>query len=173
MTALNLAPEEIIKTIEDKNNPMNLGFNVMLGRNVKESFNPLNYDIRETSITSRIERTYMSEMKKSPDHVIFFTMAMHAQKMLYIYLCNRLGAEYSADAAEIAKVWPTEFSFHLPKIVDDPEIIQTVKINSITKRKEPGSYMVSLSSTINELELSAPKCVVYVEPEYADKDISL
>jgi hypothetical protein len=94
-----------------------LRFNVMPDLFVEETFFLREYRIWPGYIEADFDRSYASEMKHSPSHVVFLTALAHCQKLAYVYLCHELSLPYDPGAEEKLKVWPTKVSVSMPQMV--------------------------------------------------------
>src|SRR3989338_2796905 len=89
------------------NAQLNMEFNIMKDRSVKEVFTLKEYRIWNRYAEATLYREYFSSMRNIPNHLIFFTACAHSQKMLYLILCYEFGIEYKPDDSEQIKIWPT------------------------------------------------------------------
>jgi hypothetical protein len=94
-----------------------LRFNVMPGKEVRETLTIERYEIEGDRIRAWFDREYHSTMEKSPSHLIFLTSLVHMQKMLYALLCHKLGLPYEPEGRELMKIWPYEFHIDLPRLI--------------------------------------------------------
>lgn len=114
-----------------------LKFNVMPNRDVHESLFIKEYRVGHRFIESTFDREYFSSMKNSPNHLIFLSVLVHMQKMLYIYMCEYLGLKYDPFAEEILKVWPTNLDIKMPKLITQTNnIVHRINIKKIRKLKD-------------------------------------
>ena len=56
-------------------------------------------------------------MIHSPDHLIFLSTLIQLQKMIYIYLCYEFNYPFSLNEEEKLKIWPTNISIDMPKMI--------------------------------------------------------
>jgi hypothetical protein len=123
-------------------------FNVMPGRFVEETFFVSEYRIWNRYIEAQFDRTYVSEMEKSPSHVIFLTALIHIQKLTYLYMCHELGIEYRSEDSERMKLWPTRVNVLMPRMVtEESRLFQRLKITSF-RQIDAKTYRVVIRSAI-------------------------
>lgn len=85
-----------------------LSFNVMPSKLVTEELFVKRYEVAMNFIRVIFDRQYTSEMRDSPNHYIFWSSLMQAQKMAYVYMCWRFGIAYDPHGEEEMKIWPME-----------------------------------------------------------------
>jgi hypothetical protein len=121
-------------------------FNVMPGKNVKETLMIKEYRIWDRYIEAVFDREYLSEMKKSPDHLIFLTALVHMQKILYVYVCHEFGIEYAPGQDEKIKFWPIKLELSIPKLIRSQEdVVHKLSIDSIIETDANGYLMKARS----------------------------
>jgi len=137
-------------------------FNVMPDRPVRENLYIKEYRIDNSYAEATFDRDYFSSMEKSPDHLIFLTAQVHTQKLLYLLLTKYFGFNYDANAKEHLKIWPTQVSVDMPKMVRDNEnVVQKLWIHSVEAVKE-GVFKVKLTSTFNDIVKITSETTVYL-----------
>jgi len=128
---------------------LNLGFNIMKDRRVEENFYVKEYRVWDRYAEATFDRDYVSNMKKSPNHLIFFTACAHTQKLLYVALCKELGFTYSAEDDEKFKFWPTKVEVDMPGMVrQNKNVLQQLWIEKF-ELVEKGVYDVVFHITFN------------------------
>jgi hypothetical protein len=140
-------------------------FNVMQDRPVKENFYIKEYRIDNSYGEATFDRDYFSSMEKSPDHMIFLTAQVHTQKLLYLVLSKYFGFEYSANSKENLKIWPTQVSVDMPKMVRDNEnVVQKLWVHSVEAVRE-NVFKVQITSTFNGIVKITSETHVYLISE--------
>lgn len=140
-------------------------FNVMPGKFVEETLFIKEYRIQGNSIEAIYDRQYHSDMARSPDHLIYLTFISHAQKMLYIYLCQHFGFTYEPYGAEKLKFWATKVSTELPKLIRETrDVKQTLEVQSL-KELKPNQYHVEVIVKANDVISSRVEGMVYLIEE--------
>lgn len=145
-----------------ENSQIQSRFNVMPGKNVEETLHIKEYRIRNRYIEATFDRTYHSEMKRSPDHLVVTTMQVHTQKMLYAYFCHELGLPYDPYGSELLKIWVTSFNVRLTRLIrENANLIQTMTINSVEKLSA-SSYQINLTTSVTEDTQIDAMVMIYV-----------
>jgi len=125
-----LVVPDSLETIEE-NTEHQLSFNVMPSKTVTETVSVLRYDLANNFIRSVFNRTYCSEMRDSPDHYVFWSALMQAQKMAYVYMCWRYGFKYDPYDDERMKIWPTKTECKMSSLMSQNDnVTQDVHIQS-------------------------------------------
>jgi hypothetical protein len=123
-----------------------LTFSIMPGRTVSEVLHPVHYRLWPRFIECRFDRTYRSEMKKSPSHLIFMTALLHLQRMTYLSLCQEFGLPVTLVGAERIKLWPTRITTSMPKLARaEQNLFQRVAVEGL-EELAPGKYSVEVRS---------------------------
>lgn len=139
-----------------------IAFNVMPNRPVEETLFIKKYKIWDHYVEATFDREYHSAMAKSPDHLMFLTVLVHLQKMLYVYLCYEFDLEYDPSDREKVKIWPTVLHIEMPQLITKTrDIVQSLKIEDIFQRNEKSFYISALSSIENTVTMSG-EVVVYL-----------
>jgi hypothetical protein len=126
-------------------------FNVMPGRTVEETFYVREYRIWPRYIEAEFDRSYLSEMKNSPSHVVFLTALVHTQKLMYLYMCHEVGIEYSPTAEEQLKLWPTKVNVRMPKmIVEERGITHRLHVTRLRRLGEK-TYKMFIRSRVENI----------------------
>lgn len=137
-------PQKIIK----ESTQCGIAFNVMPGKEVKETLIIKEYRIWDRYIEAVFDREYISQMKKSPDHLIFLTALVHMQKMLYVYVCHEFGIDYSPHEDEKIKFWPIKLDLSIPKLIrSDVDVIHKLSVDSI-QLSEANGYLMKARSIV-------------------------
>jgi hypothetical protein len=151
-------PLKIIK----ENTIQEISFNVMPNRTVKEKIYIREYRIWENSIEVVFDREYFSQMLHSPDHLIFLSAQVQFQKLIYVYMCYKLGIKYDPFEQERVKVWPTRVDCKIPKMIrNNKHVRQTLVIESFVK-KEPGVYFATATTLVNNSMVIYGEALIYV-----------
>ncbi|RMF08684.1 MAG: hypothetical protein D6762_05080 [Candidatus Neomarinimicrobiota bacterium] len=140
-----------------------ISFNVMPGRPVQETLKMRRYYVWDDAIEAEFDREYFSSMKKSPDHLIFVTVLVHLQKMLYVYMCHYCGIPYDPYAPEKLKVWPTQLDIVMPRLITKHEDIHhLLKIKSVIESR-PGHFVVTADSIVeNQVTINGQAMVILI-----------
>jgi hypothetical protein len=138
------------KKIISESTECGITFNILPNRNVKETLKIKEYRIWDRYIEAVFDREYVSEMKKSPDHLIFVTALIHMQKILYVYVCHEFGIEYKPFEEEKVKFWPMKVDVSIPKLIrSSNDIIHKATIDSIEKGDGNGGYLLKVRSIVD------------------------
>lgn len=126
-------------------------FNVMPHRPVKETLYVREYRIHDLYGEATFDREYFSSMEKSPDHLIMLTAQAHTQKLKYLVLAKYFGFTYSPSAKESLKIWPTELSIRLPRMVRDTTgVTQKLWVTEL-KHLKGNTYQAKITTTFNDI----------------------
>lgn len=138
-----------------------LRFNVMPGRYVEERLNVFEYQLSENSVLAKFDRVYMSEMKRSPDHLVMLTFQAQSQKLLYVFLCHHFGVPYDSVGVERFKIWPVKITVNLPELVTQRDNLeQNLVIESFSQSPEnPDKFEVVASSNVGPMSMTATSIV--------------
>lgn len=147
--------------VEVDNGKCEVKFNVMDSKSVSESFNIKDYNLWPYYIEGRFDRDYKSEMKNSPDHLIFLTGLIHCQRMIYTYLCYHFNAPYSQMGDEQFKIWTVKLDISMPDmLVVSEDVIQKMVVTGLKKIGDK-KYVISVRSKFNDMLEWSGSCVVY------------
>lgn len=142
----NLIDVDII----DEKSEINSKFNVMPGRNVSETLYIKKYIVTKNKVIASFDREYMSEMERSPDHLIFTTALYHTQKMMYLAVAKNLGFKYEPEQKEQFKIWPYFLEINLPKLVTtSKDVIQVLNVDSFRQIDEK-RYDLEVRMNVND-----------------------
>ena len=134
----------------------------MPDRPVQETLHIQRYSIAPGYIEAQFDRTYESAMLNSPSHLIFLTALVHTQKLLYVYACHVLGLEYDPHGPEVLKIWPTEVSITMPRMLrDERDLVHRVHIDGF-ESAGPKRYMLTMRSSVNRAVNINGQTPVYV-----------
>ncbi|NQT97475.1 MAG: hypothetical protein HQ562_07010 [Candidatus Marinimicrobia bacterium] len=137
-------------------------FNVMPNMGVKESLYIKEYRIGDNYIEATFNREYQSSMKNSPSHLIFLSVLVHMQKMLYVFMCHNQGLKYDPYGKEVLKVWPTSLDIQMPKLITQcNDIIHRIDIKKIRKIKEK-IFSVTADTNINDIITINGMAMIYI-----------
>lgn len=138
-----------------------LRFNVMPDRYVEERLNVSEYQLSKNSVVAKFSRIYMSEMKRSPDHLVMLTFQAQSQKLLYVLLCHHFDVPYDSTGMERFKIWPVKISVNLPELVTQRDNLeQNLVIDSMNQSSEnPGKFEVVASSNVGPMRMTATSIV--------------
>ena len=121
-------------TIVKEQAESSIRFNVMPDRPVEETLHIREYRVGPSYIEARFDRSYHSSMLKSPSHLIFLTVVMHLQKMIYIYACHQLELGYDPYGPERLKVWPTNVEVEMPRMIrDEDSLVHRVYVDEFDR----------------------------------------
>lgn len=132
-----------------------LSFNVMPGKPVEEQLLVREYRVGDRYVEALFDRSYRSSMKASPSHLIFLSVQVHTQKMLYLALCREWGLRYDPDGPELFKMWPTKLAVAIPELLPEEEgLVQRLWVRKV-KRIRDKAYKVSLETRVGSLRIEA------------------
>ncbi|MBC8213380.1 MAG: hypothetical protein ISR90_03005 [Candidatus Marinimicrobia bacterium] len=164
----DVSQNSFVKTKQDgspihvykENTKNHISFNVMPGMQVEETLFIKEYRILEDGIEAVFDRKYFTLMAKSPNHLIFVTALVHLQKMLYVYMCHRLGLKYNPLGPEKLKIWPTSLNIEMPKLVTKKsDIVHKIKISEVTKTGPKSYYITATSDVEGTIEINGEAAV--------------
>ena len=155
-------PENFEQVImEDSIN--DLSFNVMPEKNVREKLSIKEYRCAQGYIEVEFSREYYTDMLNSPSHLIFLSVLIQWQKLVYVYFCYHKNIEYSADDDERFKIWPTNINIRLPELVTDQEnLVQRFWIDGI-KQLPNGNLFVKGETQVGAIKMSGDTVVLPIE----------
>jgi hypothetical protein len=97
-------------------------------------------------VEADFDRSYHSDMEKSPSHLIFLTAEAHAQKLAYIALAESFGRPYEAPQTEYFKMWWTCCYCNVPKMIRNEEDLRQVLWVIELVRTGPKAYSLETYS---------------------------
>ncbi len=143
-------------------------FNIFPGKSVSETLEIREYRLWSRYIEASFDRTYHSEMTRSPSHLIVWSMLIQMQKMLYVYLCHEYGLEYDPLGSEKIKMWPADVTMKLPKLIREEEGL-TIKMSiDEIRQRGPERIDVRVVATVADIvavEVGVPAFFVGGVPE--------
>ncbi|MCR9243732.1 MAG: hypothetical protein NXI31_01785 [bacterium] len=132
-----------------------LRFNVMPGKPVEEDLEVREYRVGHRYAEAHFDRSYRSSMKASPSHLIFLSVQVHTQKVLYLLLCREFGLDYDPNGPELLKMWPTKLTVAIPELIgDERDLVQKVWIRKVRKIRDK-AYKVSIETRVGSLKVEA------------------
>ncbi len=143
-----------------ENTSLSCRFNVMPEKFVEETLFIKEYKILDNTVEAVFERKYHSDMLKSPNHFVFLTALSHAQKMIYVYLCNKFGIDYDPYMPEKFKIWATKVEIDLPKLVTDEKVTQRLEVLSLLPVRDKQYTMDLISHVGDRIKIQAT-CAIY------------
>jgi hypothetical protein len=163
--ALSDVPSGPPAHIYRENTTNSIIFNVMPCRIVEETLYLKEYRVWPRYAEATFDRRYESQMRNSPNHLIFLTLLAHTQKLLYVCLSEELGFEYSQTSAERFKIWPTVVRISMPALVRQSEgIVQRLWITDVTKQADRQS-LVRGRSSVETIDIGFECSVFLLRPE--------
>lgn len=151
-------PTQIIT--DDSTN--HVAFNVMPDLPVKETLFIKEYRIWDGYMEAVFDREYHSSMARSPDHLMFVTVLVHMQKMLYVYLCYKFGLDYKPSERERIKIWPTVIRIEMPQLITKSrDIVHRLQVADLYQRNEKSYYIAGTTTVENIVKLDG-EAVVYL-----------
>ncbi len=149
-------------TVINETTSNQLIFNVMPNMRVEENLYIKEYRVDDNYIEAVYSRKYKSSMAKSPSHLIFLSVLVHMQKMLYVYMCQKLDLKYDPYAPEVLKVWPTTLSINMPKLVTKCEdIVHRMDIISVKKVRDK-VYHVTAETNVEGIISIDGTAMIYI-----------
>ena len=153
-----------IQLLNTGNDISSLSFNILPNRNVNEHINVKKYILKRRSIEAVFDRIYYSDMLHSPDHLIFLSALIQLQKMIYIYLCYEFNYPFSLDEDEKLKIWPTNISIDMPKMITkNKNISHKIEISSLRKLNSCTYFGKCNSSIENIISIKADAMISIVK----------
>ncbi len=139
-----------------------LAFNVMPNLGVEEKLFIKEYRIGKDYIEALFDREYESEMSQSPNHLIFLSVLVHMQKLLYVYMCDYLDLKYDPHDKEVLKVWPTTLDIQMPKLItENTDIVHRMDIKKVRQLKDK-VYHVYADTNVNSIIKINGMAMIYV-----------
>ncbi len=136
-------------TIFKENTRNDIRFNVMPNMPVEEHLYIKEYRIWENAIEAIFDRSYQTQMEKSPNHLTFVTTLIHMQKMLYVFMCYKNNIKYDPYEIESLKIWPTILDIDMPKMVTKQKgISHRMLIKDISQTKKENTYLVTADTEV-------------------------
>jgi hypothetical protein len=141
----------------------NVSFNVMPDRPVEEKLHVKEYRIWDSGIEAIFDRSFYTNMEKSPSHLTFITALIHMQKMLYVYMCHDQNIEYDPFKPEKLKIWPTILSIDMPNLITKSEdISHKMWIKDIRSMIKPNNYLVTADTVVGDFVFINGQAVVII-----------
>jgi hypothetical protein len=165
MQAFNYQEEVPVENEDtETSDVIDISFNIMNGRNVREKLIIKEYKLIPNGALAILDREYLSEMKKSPNHLIFLTALVHTQRLFYYYCCDYFAYPYDPNGEEKLKIWPTKFELDIPKLVTKKkDLVQEMVVHDMVKTKDR-HYLAHLNTTIgNTLKFAIETVVILLE----------
>ena len=139
-----------------------INFNVLPGKNVREEIIIKKYILKKRFIEAFFDREYFSQMQHSPDHLIFLSVLVQIQKMIYIYLCYEFGLPVKFGENEKIKIWPINININMPKMITKKKNISLkIKINYLRKTSEK-KYFGKCESVIDGVITLSADALIYI-----------
>ena len=125
-----------------------MSFNVMPGRGVTETLHCKEYRAWSGYVEADFDRTYKSEMRNSPSHLIFLTAEAHAQKLAYIAIAESFERPYVPSEPEYFKIWWTSAHCNVPEMIrDEQDLMQVLWVTEFVQTG-PKAYSLEVYSRI-------------------------
>ncbi|MBI64797.1 MAG: hypothetical protein CMG64_00675 [Candidatus Marinimicrobia bacterium] len=139
-----------------------INFNVLPNKSVKEDIVIKKYILKHRFIEAVFDREYFSEMEQSPDHLIFLSVLVQLQKMIYVYLCYEFGISMKLNQNEKIKIWPTNININMPKMVTKTKnISQEIKIKNLRKTGDK-TYFGKCESSVDGIITLTADALIYI-----------
>lgn len=131
-----------------------LSFNVMPDSPVTEELRIVHYLLGESFAEAHFDREYRSSMFKSPSHLIFLSVLVQWQRLIYIHACEKLGRDPFEEGVEHFKVWPTKIEIKLPDLVrEEDALVQRADFRDL-KDYGHGRYKVWTNTRVGCIQMS-------------------
>lgn len=142
-------------------------FNVMHGAPVTERLDNLRYETGPDFIEATFDREYSSSMTKSPSHLIFLSVLVQWQRLIYIHVCQLFGRDPFEEGAEHFKIWPTKANILLPDLLrEEEDLVQRAEFETL-RDFGSGRYKLNSSTKAGPIQMTA-QVIIYdtaVAPE--------
>ena len=130
-------------------------FNVMTDRHVQEILYIKEYKVWDNAIEAIFDREYYTEMAASPNHLIFLSALVNLQKMVFVYMHHYLGIDYSSNAEETIKIWPTDLNLNMPKMIFDVnQLCHRMDIKSVKYIGDNKYYIIADTNVNNTIKIN-------------------
>ena len=157
-------PRAILRTFEDQESMwgsfspghvQEVSFNVMPDAPVHERLEIQRYETGPDFIEAHFDREYFSSMAKSPSHLIFLSVLVQWQRLIYIHMCQLFGRDPFEPGGEHFKIWPTKVEIKLPELLrEEKDLVQRVEFKGIRDFGE-GRYKVDSTTKAGPIQMSA------------------
>jgi hypothetical protein len=145
-------PSSVIRDGAD----VKLSFNIMPGRNVTETLHFKEYRVWSRYVEAEFDRSYQSDMEKSPSHLVFLTAEAHAQKLAYIAVAEMFERPYDPSDKEYFKIWWTCCFCNVPKMIRDEEnLVQSLWIIELVRTGQKSYSLEAYSRVSGNMDLWA------------------
>jgi hypothetical protein len=138
----------------------NLEFNVMPDRPVREALCCCEYRVWDRYVEGEFDREYHSTMLNSPDHLIFLSMLIQCQKLIYVYMCHALRLPYEPSGPELVKIWPTRANVTMQAMVTKGHVTQCMSVVMLRRISE-NTYFGQIEATVEHIRIQADT-MIYV-----------
>jgi len=96
--------------------------------------------------------------------LIFLSVLIQLQKMIYIYLCYEFNYPFSLEGEEKLKIWPTNITIDMPKMITKSKnISHKIEISSLRKINSQTYFGKCNSSIENIINVKADAMVSIVK----------
>lgn len=137
-------------------------FNVMPDRPVTETLFMRQIRINGNIVEAEFDRRYESTMKNSPNHLIFLSALVQFQKIVYAFMCVKLGLPYEPRKPEVLKVWPTEMQLNLPRMVtNETGLVHRIEFDE-PQKIDKTKYFLASKTQINGVITINAKAIIYL-----------
>ncbi|MEM6674538.1 MAG: hypothetical protein AAF726_16950 [Planctomycetota bacterium] len=132
-----------------------VAFNVMPDAPVTERLEILRYDTGPDFIEAHFDREYSSAMEKSPSHLIFLSVLVQWQRLIYIHVCQKFGRDPFEPGAEHFKIWPTKAEIRLPALErDEKNLVQRAEFEELRDFGD-GRYKLDSSTKAGPIQMTS------------------
>jgi hypothetical protein len=143
-------PSAVPSSVIRDGSTVSMQFNVMPERTVTETLRFKEYRVWPNYVEADFDRSYESEMEKSPSHHIFLSAEAHAQKLAYIALAASFGCPYVPTEKEYFKIWWTSCFCNIPKMIRSENNLQQVLWVTEFVKTGPKAYQFEAYSRVCE-----------------------
>jgi len=141
--------------IINENSEQIIQFNVMPNKRVNETLKINRYIVSNNKIQAIFDRSYKTDMLKSPNHFIFLSALVNLQKMIYILMCKHLNIEYSPLESEKLKIWPIKTDVEMNGMIRKKKnVMQDFKVESIEKLANNKYILKGISTSESTIKIS-------------------
>jgi len=152
-----------VRTVIKENSVQELRFNVLENRPVEEKLTFKKFIIEDDRIETYFDRSYRTDMAKSPDHYIFLSGLVNLQKMIYVLMCNKFDFSYKKNDKEKLKIWPISVDVKMNGLIrKKKDLMQDFELINIEKISDTKYHISGKSSSESALKIKGSALVYLI-----------
>ena len=156
------AKEEKPLAVIKENTSHKIAFNIMPNNIIQEELIIKNYKIWDNSIEVNFDHKISNQEKNNLSYLTLLSIQIQIQKLIYIYMCYKLGFKYDPSAPEVLKIWPTRVDCKVSRMIRNNKSLRQVLYFERLEKTGDGVYFSSGTSIVNNAMVIYGEVNVYV-----------